>query len=65
MVRAELSQVVRESDRAVNSRAAAVAVAQQLLEQASAVEDNSEGLLLLPGAVASAGGPQHGVSGVV
>ncbi len=65
MVRAELSQVVRESERAVSSRAAAVAVAQQLLAQASAVEDNSEGLLLLPGVVVSARGSQHGVSGVV
>jgi hypothetical protein len=42
-----------------------VAGAQQLLAQASMFVDSSVGLLLLPRAVASAGGPQQGVSGVV
>ncbi len=60
MVRAGLSQEVRESERAVSSRVAAVALTQQLLAQASAIDDSSEGLLLLPCAVAGAGGPQQG-----
>ncbi len=58
-------QAVRESELAESSRAAAVARAQQLLTQATMIDDSSAGLLLLPGAVASAGGPQQGVSGVV
>jgi hypothetical protein len=65
VVWAGLSQVVRESKLAKSSRAAAVARAQQLLAQASLFVESSVGLLLLPGAVASAGGPQHGVSGDV
>jgi hypothetical protein len=64
VVRAGLSQAVRESELAESSRAA-VARAQQLLAQASAIVDPSEGLLLLPCAVGSAEGPQHGISGDV
>ncbi len=66
-VRAGLSQAVREAERAESSRgrAAAVAVAQQLLAQAFTIDDPSAGLLLLHFAVASARGPQHGVSGDV
>ncbi len=59
VVRAGLSQGLRRAEQAASSRTAAVAGAQQLLAQASV------GLLLLPGAVARAGGPQQGVSGVV
>jgi hypothetical protein len=62
-VRAGLSQVVRENELAESSRAAAVGRAQQLLAQASGIDDSSAGLLLLPCAVAGAGGPQQGVSG--
>ncbi len=66
MVRAGLSQeVTRQAEQAASSRAAAVAGVQQLLAQATMTIDSSAGLLLLPGAVASAGGPQQGVSGVV
>ncbi len=65
VIRAGLSQEVRQAVQAASSRAAAVAGAQQLLAQASMFVDSSVGLLLLPGAVASAGGPQQGVSGVV
>ena len=65
MVRAGLSQGLRRAEQAASSRAAAVAGAQQLLAQASLFVESSVGFLLLPGAVASAGGPQQGVSGVV
>jgi hypothetical protein len=66
VVRAGLSQeVTRQAEQAASSRAAAVAGVQQLLAQATMTIDSSAGLLLLPGAVASAGGPQQGVSGVV
>ncbi len=54
-VRAELSQAVRETELAESSRAAAVALAQQLIAQASAIEDSPAGLLLIPCAVAGAG----------
>ncbi len=64
-VRAGLSQEVRQAEQAGSSRAAAVAGAQQMLAQATMIEESPAGLLLLPGVVASAGGPQHGVSGVV
>jgi hypothetical protein len=63
--RAGLSQEVRRAEQAASSRAAAVAGVQQLLAQATMIDDSSAGLLLLPGAVASAGGLQQGVSGVV
>ena len=65
MIRAVLSQEVRQAEQAAGSRAAAVAGAQQLLAQASMFVESSVGLLLLPGAVACAGGPQQGFSGVV
>ncbi len=65
MVRAGLSQEVRQAEQSASSRAAAVAGVQQLLAQATMIVDSSAGLFLLPGAVASAGGPQQGVSGVV
>jgi hypothetical protein len=65
VVRAGLSQGLRRAEQAASSRAAAVAGAQQLLAQASLFVESSVGFLLLPGAVASAGGPQQGVSGVV
>ncbi len=65
-IRAGLSQEVsRQSEQAASSRAAAVAGAQQQLAQASMIVDlvdSSGGFLLLPGAVASAGGPKQGVS---
>ncbi len=73
MVRAALSPEVQvrraDSEQAASSRVAAVAGVQQLLlAQATMtrIDDSSAGLLvfklLLPCAVASAGGPQHGVS---
>ncbi len=50
--------------RSIIGRAAAVAVAQQLIAQASVTDVRPAGLLLLPSpcAVAGAGGPQLGVS---
>ncbi len=63
MVRAGLSQAVKEAERAESSRAAAVAGAQQLLAQVFTIDDSSAGLLLLPCAVAGAGGPQQRVPG--
>jgi hypothetical protein len=62
VVRAALSQEVKQAEQAGSSKAAAVAGAQQLLAQATMIDDPSAGLLLLPGAVASTGGPQQGVS---
>jgi hypothetical protein len=64
-VRAGLSQEVRRAEWAASSRAEAVAGVQQLLAQATTIDDSSAGLLLLPCAVAGAGGPQQRVSGVV
>jgi hypothetical protein len=60
-----LSQTVKESELAESSMAAAVTVAraQQLLAQESAIDEPAVCLLLFSCAVASAGGPQHGVSG--
>jgi hypothetical protein len=59
-VRAVLSQEVRQAEKAASSRAAAAAGAQQLLAQATMIVDSSAGLLLLAGAVASAGAPSSG-----
>ncbi len=62
-VRAGLSQSVREAELAEISRAAAVAVAQQLKAQALVVDDPPTGLLLLLCAASGVGGPQLGASG--
>ncbi len=48
VVREGLSQAVREFELAESSRAAAVARAQQLLAQASAIDDPPAVFLLLP-----------------
>ncbi len=59
-MQAGLSQEVRQAEQAGSSR-----TAQQMFAQATMIDESPAGLLLLPGAAASAGGPQHGVPGVV
>jgi hypothetical protein len=57
-VRAGLSQDVRQAEQTGSSRA--VAGAQQMLAQATMIDESPAGLLLLPGVVASAGAPSTG-----